>query len=84
MGQVLLLSAGFLVLVAISAASVLFVNKAREDSVWVVHTIQVENQTHAAARDPARGKQRPGLSPDERARVSQRSRGRGREGHARA
>jgi signal transduction histidine kinase len=47
MGQVLLLSAGFLVLVAISAASVLFVNKARQDSAWVVHTIQVENQTHA-------------------------------------
>jgi signal transduction histidine kinase len=47
MGQVLLLSAGFLVLVAISAASVLFVNKAREDSGWVVHTVEVENQTNA-------------------------------------
>ena len=47
MGQVLLLSAGFLVLVAISAASILFVNKAREDSGWVVHTVEVENQTNA-------------------------------------
>ena len=34
-------------LVAISAASVLLVNKAREDSAWVVHTIEVENQTNA-------------------------------------
>src|SRR6201995_3753243 len=47
MAQVLLLSAGFLVLVAISAASVLFVNKAREDSGWVVHTVEVENRTNA-------------------------------------
>jgi signal transduction histidine kinase len=45
--QVLLLSAGFLVLVAVSAACVLFVNKAREDSGWVVHTLEVENQTNA-------------------------------------
>jgi signal transduction histidine kinase len=47
MGQILLLSAGFLVLVAISTASVLLVNKARDDSSWVVHTIEVENQTNA-------------------------------------
>src|SRR5690349_13150621 len=47
MWQILLLTAGFLVLVAISAASVLFVNKAREDSGWVVHTVEVENQTNA-------------------------------------
>ncbi|WP_414642337.1 sensor histidine kinase [Bradyrhizobium sp.] len=46
MGQILLLAAGFVVLVAISAASVLFVNEARNDSAWVVHTIQVENQTN--------------------------------------
>src|ERR1700759_1974169 len=46
MAQVLLLSAGFLVLVAISAASVLFVNKARDDSGWVIHTVEVENQTN--------------------------------------
>jgi signal transduction histidine kinase len=47
MGQVLLLSAGFLVLVAISATSVLLVNKSRSDEAWVVHTIEVENQTNA-------------------------------------
>jgi signal transduction histidine kinase len=45
--QILLLTAGFLVLVAISAASVLLVNKARDDSGWVVHTVEVENQTNA-------------------------------------
>jgi len=47
MGQILLLSAGFLVLVAISASSVLLVNKSRSDTAWVVHTIEVENQTNA-------------------------------------
>jgi signal transduction histidine kinase len=46
MGQTLLLAAGFLVLVAISAASVLLVNKARDENAWVVHTIEVENQTN--------------------------------------
>jgi signal transduction histidine kinase len=45
--QILLLTAGFLVLVAVSVACVLFVNKAREDSAWVVHTVEVENQTNA-------------------------------------
>jgi signal transduction histidine kinase len=44
LGQILLLSAGFLVLVAISVASVLLVNKSREDSGWVVHTVEVESQ----------------------------------------
>ena len=34
-------------LVAISASSVIFVNKAREDSGMVVHTIEVENQINA-------------------------------------
>ena len=43
-GQILLLAAGFLVLVAISAASVMLVNQAREDSGRVVHTVEVENQ----------------------------------------
>ncbi len=43
-GQILLLAAGFLVLVAISVASVILVNKAREDNGWVVHTVEVENQ----------------------------------------
>jgi len=47
LGQILLLSAGFLVLVAVSVASVLLVNKARSDSSWVVHTVEVENQTNA-------------------------------------
>jgi signal transduction histidine kinase len=43
-GQILLLATGFLVLVAISASSVILVNQAREDSGWVVHTVEVENQ----------------------------------------
>jgi signal transduction histidine kinase len=43
-GQILLLTAGFLVLVAISASSVILVNQAREDSRWVVHTVEVQNQ----------------------------------------
>jgi signal transduction histidine kinase len=47
MWQILLLTAGFLVLVAISVASVLLVNKARDDSGLVVHTVEVENQTNA-------------------------------------
>ena len=38
-------------LVAISALSVILVNRAREDNAWVVHTVEVENQisTPAAA-----------------------------------
>jgi signal transduction histidine kinase len=40
----LLLAAGFLVLVAISAASVILVNQAREDNARVVHTAEVANQ----------------------------------------
>jgi signal transduction histidine kinase len=44
LGQVLLLSAAFLVLVAISVASVLLVNKSRGHSGWVVHTVEVESQ----------------------------------------
>jgi signal transduction histidine kinase len=43
-GQILLLAAGFLVLVAISASSVILVDQAREDNAWVVHTVEVENQ----------------------------------------
>jgi len=42
--QILLLSAGFFVLVAISVASVLLVNKSREDNSWVVHSVEAENQ----------------------------------------
>jgi len=43
-GQILLLAAGFLVLVAISVASVILVNEARDDNARVVHTVEVENQ----------------------------------------
>ncbi|UVO34001.1 CHASE3 domain-containing protein [Bradyrhizobium arachidis] len=42
--QILLLSAGFLVLVAISLASTLLINKSREDNAWVVHSVEAENQ----------------------------------------
>jgi signal transduction histidine kinase len=44
MGQILLLAAGFLVLVSICATSVILVDQARQDSGWVVHTVEVENQ----------------------------------------
>jgi signal transduction histidine kinase len=47
LGQILLLLAAFMVLVAVSVASVLLVNKSREDNGWVVHTVEVENQTNA-------------------------------------
>jgi signal transduction histidine kinase len=50
-GHILLLAAGFLVLVAISASSVIFVNKAREDSGKVVHTVEVENQINGLLLD---------------------------------
>src|SRR6201746_2061127 len=43
-GQILLLAAGCLVLVAISVTSVILVNQARDDNRWVVHTVEVENQ----------------------------------------
>src|SRR5436190_20832752 len=46
-GQILLLAAGFAVLVAISVASVLLVNKARDDNGWVTRTIEAENQINA-------------------------------------
>jgi signal transduction histidine kinase len=46
-GQILLLAAGFLVLVAISATSVILVNQARKDNALVVHTVEVENQINA-------------------------------------
>jgi signal transduction histidine kinase len=42
--QILLFAAGLLVLTVISAGSVYLVNKAREDSKWVLHTIEAENQ----------------------------------------
>jgi signal transduction histidine kinase len=43
-GQIVLLAAGFLVLVAICTSSVVLVDQSREDSSWVVHTVEVENQ----------------------------------------
>ncbi|MES2752326.1 MAG: CHASE3 domain-containing protein [Pseudomonadota bacterium] len=46
--QIALLSAGFLVLVAISVTSIYFVNLARTDANWVVHTIEIENQISLA------------------------------------
>jgi len=46
--QVGLLSAAFAVLVAISATSIYLVNRARTDSAWVIHTIEVENQISLA------------------------------------
>jgi signal transduction histidine kinase len=42
--QILLLAAGFFVLVAISIASVILVNRARDDNALVVHTVEMENQ----------------------------------------
>jgi signal transduction histidine kinase len=54
-GQVLLLTAGFLVLVAVSTASVILVNKSREDNAWVVHTVEVENQTNSLLLEIRRG-----------------------------
>ncbi|MBR1189727.1 CHASE3 domain-containing protein [Bradyrhizobium sp. AUGA SZCCT0160] len=44
LGQILLLAAGFSVLVGISALSVILVHEARKDSGKVVHTVEVENQ----------------------------------------
>lgn len=44
LGQILLLGAALLVLVAISAASVVLVTEARKDSAKVLHTVEVENQ----------------------------------------
>ncbi len=43
-GQMILLATGFLVLVAISTASVILVDEARRDSSVVVHTVEVQNQ----------------------------------------
>lgn len=45
--QILLFAAGLVVLTVISAGSVYLVNGARDDSKWVVHTIEAENQINA-------------------------------------
>ncbi|MCD0419816.1 CHASE3 domain-containing protein [Rubrivivax sp. JA1024] len=42
--QVTLLSLSFAVLVAVSVASVYWLQKAREDNAWVAHTLEVQNQ----------------------------------------
>jgi signal transduction histidine kinase len=42
--QLILLAAGVLVLATISIASVLLVNRARDDSAWVLHTVEVQAQ----------------------------------------
>ena len=44
----MLLTAGLLVLTLISATSVYLVNKAREDSRWVLHSMEVENEISLA------------------------------------
>lgn len=46
MWHIVLLAAGFLVLVAISAASALLIFKSRDDAAEVVHTVEVQNQTN--------------------------------------
>ena len=46
-GQILLLAAGFFVLVAISTTSVVLVNQSRKDNGWVVHTVEAENQLNS-------------------------------------
>nr|WP_249811422.1 ATP-binding protein [Bradyrhizobium sp. 149] len=43
----MLFAAGLVVLTVISAGSVYLVNKARDDSKWVIHTIEAENQINA-------------------------------------
>lgn len=42
--QIGLLTAGFLILVAISAASLYLGHRARTDALWVTHTVEVESQ----------------------------------------
>lgn len=51
MAQMLLLAVGFVVLVVISAASIVLVDRARDDGALVVHTIEVENQLAAVLLD---------------------------------
>jgi hypothetical protein len=46
--QIGLLAAAFAVLVAVSAASVYWLQKARDDTAWVAHTLEVENQISLA------------------------------------
>ena len=68
-GQILLLTAGFLVLVAISTASVLLVNKARQDNALVVHTLEVENSINALLLEMEQGPPPVGGPPPQLAQV---------------
>ena len=83
-GQILLLAAGFLVLVAISVGSVLLVNKARDDNAWVVHTVEVENQINALLLEIRRAESAArGYLLTCGPRFPDRARDRGRQHHAR-
>ncbi|MEH2469118.1 hypothetical protein V1284_000562 [Nitrobacteraceae bacterium AZCC 2299] len=74
-GQILLLAAGFLVLTAISTASVLLVDRAREDSGLVVHTVEVENQISTLLLEIRRAESAgAGLSADLQPAISCRAR----------
>ncbi|MDR6304654.1 hypothetical protein GGQ85_002366 [Nitrobacter vulgaris] len=48
LGQLILLTAGLVVLTLISAMSVYFVNKARHDARWVLHSMEIENEISLA------------------------------------
>ncbi|WP_439925986.1 sensor histidine kinase [Nitrobacter sp. JJSN] len=48
LGQIILLTAGLVVLTLISATSVYLVNKAREDAQWALHSMEVENEISLA------------------------------------
>ena len=48
LGQLMLLTAGLVVLTLISATSVYLVNKARDDARWVLHSMEVENEISLA------------------------------------
>ena len=80
-GQILLLAAGFLVLVAISAASVVLVNQARKDrraGSCTPSRSKTSIQRSAAADPPCR-ERRARLPSDLEARLPDRARGRRRE-----
>jgi len=79
-GQILLLAAGLLVLVAISASSVVLVNESRKDNARVVHTVEVENQLSTLLLQIRRAESAArGLSPDVRAPLPERTRRRQRD-----
>ena len=48
LGQIILLATGLVVLTAISITSVYFVNRAREDARWALHSMEVENEISLA------------------------------------